>query len=230
MVNVQTHHVPQIVVIDFDRTLSDVKASVEHLYAVTKDFGIDEQTVEAARTQLEDDGGTFEPITYLKTQLSDEQMEAFYQQFLATKMDSLFPDAQPFLQLLEENEIPFYVLTYGVSFKWQELKVGGSSYNGPMKVMDHSDKGAEIIKWKNADGKYVMPTSQLDKATWVADTICLIDDKASAFKSLPDDCTGYLIQRSETILPSQQGQTPEHVQLIKSFGDLTITDHKLLTK
>lgn len=207
--------------------MSDVQKSVEHLYAVVKDFGIDALTIETARTQLEDDGGTFEPITYLQSVLSKEQMQEFYKKFLEVKMDSLFSDTQPFLNLLKENHIPFYVLTYGVSYKWQELKVGGSSYTGPMKVMEHSDKGAEIKTWKNSEGKYVLPIQQNDSTEWIADTICLIDDKASAFKSLPDDCTGFLIQRNETLLPSQQGEIPNHVQLIKSFNELTIRNQLL---
>ncbi len=219
-------HIPQAVVIDFDRTLSDVQKSVEHLYAVTKEFGIDAEKIESARRALEDDGGTFEPITYLQSVLTKDQMKEFYAKFLATRMDSFFDDAHPFLSLLEANNIPYYVLTYGVSSIWQELKVKGSGYDGPMKIMDHSDKGAEIAKWRNSEKKYALPLFQ--NIQWTADTICLIDDKASAFKSLPEDCTGYLIQRSKTQLPSQQGKVGNHIQTIKSLSELTI-QNKILT-
>jgi hypothetical protein len=227
--SLRTIEIPQIVAIDFDRMLASDEVSMERLYAVAIDFSINTRHIDAAREQTEQDGGSFEPLTIVKTELDDDaRFEAFLEHYKSLDgYPLLFPDAAPFLSRLDEAGVAHKVLTYGVSALWQETKILASGYTGDFEVMEHSDKGHRIAAWKR-DGKYVFERPD-QGIVYLADTICLLDDKAKAFASLPTDCTGFWIKRSEVLLPSQRGEVPRDlVQDIYSLGELAVQNQRVV--
>lgn len=222
--------VPQIVVLDFDRMLASDEVSMERLYAVSVELNLDNKLIDDARVATENDGGSFEPLTIVEQLLgSQERFETFLERYRAISgYELLFPDAQPFLGRLDEAGVPHRVLTYGVSTLWQQLKIQGSGYSGPYDVMEHSDKGERIASWRNAAGKYEI-VCENERTLYVADSVCLLDDKAKAFKSLPKDCTGFWVKRTEVLLPSQRGEVPrDRVEEVYSLGELVVRDRRLV--
>lgn len=219
---------PELVVIDFDRTLGNVDASMERLYLASAAVGLDANVIKEARLSTENDGGSFDPYTFVQQTLSPEALETFNTHFITADGPSiLYDDAEPFLKQLDLNAVPYHVLTYGVNPEWQRLKVAASGYKGSMTVMDHIDKGAYINEWKHENELF---SPDEDGITLSAKTVSLIDDKAKAFTSLPGDCHGFLLQRAGEILPSQQGNIAPHVAVITSLEELIIKNGSLLKR
>jgi hypothetical protein len=220
--------VPQLVVLDFDRMLASDETSNERIYAAAVEFNVDVAALDKAREGIEQDGGSFEPLTTIQGLVAPDTFRAIVERFKTEDAyPLLYPDASPFVDRLDAAGVPHMVLTYGVSPAWQELKVTSSGYDGSFVVMEHSDKGERIASWRNEAGKYVFEDA--DKGVrYEADFVCLLDDKAKAFKSLPSDCTGYWVKRSEILKPSQQGTVPTHVEGIYGLTELVVQDKRLV--
>lgn len=196
-------------VLDFDRTLGDVDAALTRFYNAASVLGIDIEAIKEARKLKENDGGSFNPLEHIPTVLIPQLEE----QFVAGDGPSiLYSDVKPFLANLQDQGIPHHVVTYGDS-KWQELKLRASGYRGEATVIKDKDKGAHISA-TYSEGVY--------KVGFKAKSTILIDDKADAFKSLPQDCKGYFIQRSGTKLKSQEGELPPHVTTIRSLSEIVL--------
>lgn len=220
--------VPQLVVLDFDRMLSDVEASTERLYAIATDFNIDVTALEAARRNAEQDGGSFAPLNIIKELLDERALRLLVGRYKALKgYEVLFPDVAPFIRRLEAAGIPHMVLTYGVSELWQLCKVRASAYAGPVEILDHADKGRHIASWRDDAGVYVFEDKR-QGLRFEAESVCLLDDKAKAFADLPEDCTGFWVKRSEVLLPNQRGSIPEdRVESIYGLAELAVNDRRL---
>ncbi|MEP7166421.1 MAG: hypothetical protein ABI758_00400 [Candidatus Woesebacteria bacterium] len=215
---------PQIIVIDFDRTLGDVEASMERFYQAATLVGIETDDIKEARKKVEDDGGSFEPLRYVKQKLSTDTYGQFREHFVyASTPAILYPDAPAFLETVKN--VPHCVLTYGVNAEWQELKIAASGYTGPFTVTAAAKKGKMLSTWKNADNEYVLQRENGIQVS--APSLCLIDDKASAFEGLGTDCSGFLLQREGFLLASQRGEIPAGVTVIRSLSELAIVDNQL---
>lgn len=218
--------VPQLVALDFDRTLGDVSASMERLYLAAKECGIEADSIIAAQKATEADGGSFDPLPFVQKQLTPQLIETFYAYFLSDGPSILYPDAKRLLEKLAKSGVPHHVLTYGVNVKWQELKLYASGYRGSYLIMPTSDKGSEIEGWQNQGGQFRL-YDQKKETMYLAPSVCLIDDKAVSFHALPDTCTGYLLQRPGGKLSSQQGEVSSSIQVISSLDELDIVQGKL---
>jgi hypothetical protein len=224
----QIQTVPQLVAIDFDRTLADVAAALTRLYAVAETYGIDKREIEAKRIITEDDGGTFDPLSLIEEKLPPEKVAQFRDDFIARKGPPLlYDDSLIFLQGLEESRMPYHLLTYGVNPKWQELKIRASGFVGDVTIMDHPRKGEAIAKWRQPDGRYGL---RQGNKLYVANYVCLIDDKATAFTSLPEGSSGFLVQRSIISLPSQRGALPPGIVKVFGLTELIVKQGRITKK
>ncbi len=230
-----SRHVPQVAIIDFDRTLGDVDASMKRFYNAAEFVGVNAAHVKSAQTKTEADGGTFEPLSFVKDQLDEEGYAAFKNHFITADGPSImYPESQPFLDMLTEKNMPFVVRTWGVSAEWQHLKIAAAGYTGAYEVMDKKDKGAEIESWRQetADGNsiIVVPDHPSSPELITADSAVLIDDKASSFKSLNRKDTGFwIVPKDGELLKSQQGDVPANVQKT-SLDELTVVEGHIVKK
>jgi len=222
--------VPQAVVIDFDRTLGDSEKCLNRLYTVAEHFGVNTQFIQEESKRVVDTGGSFDPLQYVKEALTASQMKDFEHAFIHAEGEPLvYDDVIPFMRMLDDNDIPYAVLTHGVSREWQELKLKASGYSGPYKIIEHREKAKEIAKLQSSDGIYLFSSlysqSPDPSETIRANTLCLIDDKAVSFTGLPASCMGYLLVRGEKRQKSQQGKIPWNTVPIRSLGNLESVNH-----
>lgn len=216
--------VPQIVAIDLDRTLLDSDAVMKRFSIIASQYGIDVEQIKKSQAKVEQDGGSFNPLVFIKNAHIPE--EEFCQKFIASDNPPiLYDDAQPFLDRLDARNVPYHILTYGVSSTWQELKLKAIGFHNNATILDKSEKGGEIIKWMRDDDKFAMIIG--DKR-YTADSVCLVDDKPNAFNSFPAGCTGFLLRRRDNLLPSQQGVFPKVVEIVNSLNELQIANGKLV--
>lgn len=210
---------PQLAILDFDRTLGDTGTAMKRLYAVIErgDYAVDAGKLRDAQQSAEAAGRSFSPLRFINEHVHD--MQHFREAYLDfEQMPLLYEDAALFLQVLAAAKIPFMVMSYGDDLEWQELKIRASGYAGPLRLIEHKDKGLEIATFKVGD-TYTVSGSDYSLS---AASICLIDDKADSFRGLPADCTGVWLRRSEELLPSQRGNVPKHVTIASRLDELTV--------
>ncbi len=222
---IHEYNVHQAVALDLDRTLGSVKAAMARFYAAARFCGIPVEQIDEERREVESKGGTFEPLHSIEDKLTPELRHKFNYRFTTLKNPPiLYDDAITFLNNLERNAMPFHLITYGVNPEWQRLKVEASGFRGGVTILDDSNKGREIAGWSSG-GKYELALEGgAEKTVYRADTVCLIDDKAVAFNDLPQDCSGFLLQRGDELLASQQGSVPENVRTIHSLDELIVVN------
>lgn len=219
--------VPQAVVLDFDRTLGSVEASMARLYSAADAVGLTTADIAEAQKRIEDISGSFEPLSTVREALDDEAYAAFKEHFLTAEGPAImYDDAVRLLERFDEAEMPYAVMTYGVNAEWQALKVAASGYKGRVIIMDHTDKGTDMSAMRNEDGVYELSVGEDESVRVRADSLCLVDDKAQSFRSLSEDNTGFMVVRGE-LKPSQQGALPENVQTITSLDALEIVNGQL---
>lgn len=249
--SVPEYRVPDILVLDFDRMLGDVDYCVERLYTVAALHGIRTDAIREARARVEDDGGTFEPLTYIKTLFSDKDGTGLYtpspsyEQFTydyvtfqepleyplevdaygAESRSVLYPDAHRLLARLAQANIPYIVMTYGVSPEWQQLKLMAADHPLGYTVTSTPQKSKALLGMRGDDGLFSMYVAANGKpAIYRAARLLFIDDKAAAFEDFPQDPAyrGLRLQRSSQLLPSQQGDLPPGVESFSSLDHLKI--------
>jgi hypothetical protein len=136
----------------------------------------------------------------------------------------MYPDASRFLLRLQVANFPHSIITYGINTEWQLLKIDATGYRAATKIMSTPDKGAEIERCRHEDGIYSYGQMLGGGDTFHAASAVLIDDKATAFRGLPENCSGFFLQRSEQLLASQRGEVPEKVIAIRSLDELHVRD------
>jgi len=218
---------PEILVLDFDRTLGEVARCMDRLFVVAKQFGLDAEAIREAQAKTQADGGSFEPLSLVRTMLGDDaHYDAFMRQYKKLPGHPvLYEDAARFLLTLESAHIPNTVATYGVSREWQEAKLIASGYKGTYDILKTPDKAALIRSWQNEAGLFEFRDSET--SGWIAVSVCLIDDKASAFANLPEGVRGYLVQRDRQQLESQRGEVSERVERINSLAQLAVVNGRV---
>lgn len=221
------HTVPQLVVLDFDRTLGDVDAAMARLFSVAETLGIATDTIKEAQKKVQADGGSFDPLQYVQAQLEPATFNAFLDSYRQRAEPTLlYPDAERLLARLSAHSVPFIVVTYGVNHTWQHLKVTASGYTGPLRILDHPHKAQELHSWEEQEKETFSPPAVPIRTG----SLCLVDDKPISFAGLPENCQGYWIVRSTAKLPSQQGSVPENVVVINTLDELDIQDGQLACK
>jgi hypothetical protein len=197
---------------------------MQRLYNAAAGYeGISAEQIAAQKVAREKIGKTFDPLSYIKDTLSEADYAVFCSEFvLADEPPVLYEDAERFLDLLQETDVPHIILTFGDNYEWQVLKLAAAGYPVGRGIMENSDKGGKIENLRSEDGKFHFRVHTGGVARYHADSMILIDDKSIAFNSLPEDCTGFKVKRGEE-LPNQQGPVPDRVETIESFDELTVT-------
>ena len=225
--HVPLYHIPQVVALDFDRTIANNAAYMERFYMAAADIpGVSIEGIKLKKRVVEASGETFDPLQYVERVFVSErnrtQYEAFCTRFIEIEEPNvLYDDAVRFLDMLQQADVPHIVLTYGSNIAWQRLKLEAAQYPFSTKVIRHSNKGAEIKKYRHSDGTFQFRVSMGGAAEYVANAMVLIDDKSSAFNEFPEAYPGFKVVRGKE-LPSQQGQIPNTVRVITSLDELTI--------
>ena len=217
--------VPQIAVLDFDRTLGNIEACMYRFYAVAGDLGVNLEPIKTSRLETESRGGSFDPYSLIDNDL----LEEFDRRFLSAEEPPIFyDDVNPFLAELQQDNIPHLVVTYGVNPDWQKLKIAASGFKGNVVIIGHEDKGTEINSWRNPENQFALTDG--DQRKILGRSVCLIDDKAKAFKSLPSGCSGFWLQREDA--KPQKGEIilPPDVKIIHSLSELTVAGKLLKLK
>ena len=216
---------PQIIALDLDRTLGNVDACMVRFNSVAKSLGINTKENEEKRAETESRGRSFDPYSFIPENLREE----FDRHFLsADEPPILYDDVNPFLAKLQQNNIPHLVVTYGVNPDWQKLKIAASGFKGNVVIIGHEDKGTEINSWRNPENQFALTDG--DQRKILGRSVCLIDDKAKAFKSLPSGCSGFWLQREDA--KPQKGEIilPPDVKIIHSLSELTVAGKLLKLK
>lgn len=229
--NMPTYHIPEVMVLDFDRMLGDVSACMQRFYTAADLEGIDTERIAVARKGIEDDGGSFEPLSYVKEQLNEDSYRSFCRNFIsADGPEVLYPDAQRFLLALQYADVPHIIMTYGANPEWQQLKLRASGYAVGYIITDTPDKGASLMALRSTTGTgepgtFNMYVAAHGCAKYYAEKLTFIDDKATAFANFPEDdrYKGFWLQR-DTLLESQKGSIPRNVEIIHTLDELIITE------
>lgn len=225
------YDIPEELVLDFDRMLGDVSACMTRFYTAAELAGFEVDGIKEARKVTEDDGGTFEPLSYIKERLDETSYEIFCKDFIFQPgPDVLYPDAQRFLSILQYADVPHTIMTYGVNPEWQRLKLKASGYPMGCTITDNPDKSAGLQALRSTTptgepGTFNMQIAAYGRANYRAESLIFIDDKAKAFANFPQDpqYRGFWLQRGG-LLPSQEGSVPSNVATIHSLDELMVTE------
>jgi hypothetical protein len=216
--------------LDLDRTLTEVLATNSLLEQVCTGFSVDIDALKNAQANAELVGESFQEHRYLLDNLDPRFSIAEVEQaFMVAAKDAqlLYNDAKTFINELDERNLPIIIVTYGER-NWQSLKVRASGLDKyPCIVTNQKVKGDLIASWRKITGEFA---PQGYDENLLSTSVVLVDDKAESFKSLPNDCLGFLIRRpNEKILESQKGDVGENVIKVASLSEIiTILKEKRL--
>jgi hypothetical protein len=225
--NIPTYRIPEAMVLDFDRMLGDVSACMQRFYTAADIENIDTASITAARKTVEDDGGSFEPLSHIKALLDQESYERFCRNFIFQPgPEILYPDAKRFLSLLQYADVPHIIMTYGVNPEWQQLKLKASGYPMGYTVTDTPDKSASLVALRSMTptgqpSTFDMYVAAHGQAKYHADTLTFIDDKGAAFANFPQDDSykGFWLRRD-----GQTEATPSNITIIHSLDEIMVTE------
>ncbi|MDB5167489.1 MAG: hypothetical protein JWN26_634 [Candidatus Saccharibacteria bacterium] len=210
--------------IDFDRCLSDTDKLDKIFYELAGDEYPQLDAVELlrARNEIENTGRTFDQIGALQKVFNESELADFLDVFIsrAIREDVLSLGARDFIKALESHNLPYGLVTFG-GIRWQQVKIKASGVDSiPTLITDHTGKGEIIAKWQQTDGTFLIPSDLTAKELYVK-TVVLLDDKAIAFKGLPQASRGYWVQSTtKPLLPSQTGAIPDNVRIARGLDQV----------
>lgn len=205
---------------DYDRTFLDTNVAFTRFVEVCVGSGIDRAKLFAAKEQEEATAGSFDVMGHLVKQgVSEGDMAGLYKSFVASSdpKELLYPDVPEYLERLIDSGLPNLIVTYGAP-AWQEAKLeAGGLADSPHLITPKKHKGELITSWKVGD-HYTVVASCGQILT--GNSVVLVDDKAPSFNGLPDDCSGYLLQRGGEVLESQKGSVPPQVKTVNGLSEI----------
>lgn len=208
-------------ILDFDRCLGNTDAIQTLLEKViTSKLHISTESFAAARVQMESEAKTFTTIQHIHLLLKqsgdritwEDLREALIE--AAHDVDLLSPFARDLLAKLDENDLPYGIITYGAEEAWQLTKLEIAGLLGvPHLVTKIETKGELLMGWQQPDGTFSIPPAlSKDFVPQIVNEIILVDDKAKSFWNIPDGVHGvHVIAPSGNTLPAQQGSVPASV-------------------
>lgn len=215
--------------IDFDRCIGNVDTLSGLFGDILQEKGalVDVEGLNAARTQQEAIGGSFDVLTYVERALSDD---ALYHELLAeylrraepVRATLVNPGTYELFDYLDARSIPYGIVSYG-NQGWQSLKIAAAGYSQvPYYILSHSRKGEIVANWQSAEG-FVIPQVLATKGGLVSDKVVLVDDKAVSFTGLPVDARGYWVRPAQ-LMVSQKGSVPASVMTVGSLLEVVETE------
>ncbi len=210
--------------IDIDRCVLKTGDCVGITLEAAEAFGMTaEETaaVCAAQAAIEQDGGSFEPLSAIKAALPTKKYMAFGDFLLkSTQAQGVYPDAARLQQRLWRpgdlgQPFPHYYATWGVSPLWQGVKAPMADCHGLVVITRSSDKGPlmdELEGPSGTDDLIGVDTNGTPVAVFHAPSQEIVDDKTNAVKSLSRKNRGKVLwRRDEKRLPSQGTEIPPAV-------------------
>lgn len=192
-------------VVDFDRCLGNIDGSFEIIKEVVHELGIVNRDIfKSMRKEIESDGLTFsalEQITAIRPDVNMDEVEKLYIKHASTKPENLLePGATEFIDYLKETDSSFCIMSYGDK-KWQDIKIKSCGLDRVHTVIvDSASKSEYIRKWFYSNRKeFIIPKKFfVNNKSREYDEVVLIDDKISAFKTLPKEARGYYVSGSSS--------------------------------
>lgn len=226
-------------VLDFDRTLGSTVLLYELFQEIVESV-VDNEAVrrlDSVRHAVEDDGGSFDSITYVQDILASAGKADSWQQiedeFITRAHQSGFlePGAERLINYLDTHHYSYGIVTYGGE-SWQRLKIRAVGLDGiPAIVTKTQGKGELIASWCQVDGRYEVPGSlNRNGEPLTVESIVLIDDNALNFEGLPSDAVGYYIQNTTTRDRSNQltAPIPRHIRTVPGLnGVIRMLEHDI---
>lgn len=197
--------------LDFDRTISSVDIVMEAVEHVCDKLGLDYQKVRTQKELTEAGGHSFSVPTVVMS-LWPEQYDAFCAELKVVEhLNSIYPDATEFMQILNKTNQTFVIITYGDP-DWQLLKMHFAGLDSvPHIICDIPEKNV-LLEQLRTDNGFELHTSE---GIITTATITLVDDKPAAFETPCNGVSGILIERRD-----RHVLVPPNVQLITSFNEL----------
>lgn len=215
-------------ILDFDRCLGNTDAIQMLLEKVmTTEFNIPTDTFREARAAMEGVGKTFTTIRHIHELLNATSSTKTWEDIrlrlvtAAQSVDLLLPDARTLLSILDERQLPYGIITYGVEEPWQltKLEIAGL-LDVPHLVTKIETKGELLTGWKQPDETFMIPpalTRRFEPLT--VEEVVLVDDKARSFWNIPDGVRGiHVVAPGGNHLPAQQGDIPSSVTDVTGLG------------
>ena len=208
-------------VLDFDRCIGDtngIQAVLERV--MLRETGIPTSALRASRTQIESTGRTFDTIRHVQALLEEAGNPVSWEHLRealiaeAKTLDLLLPDTRTLLRRLQDENITYGIITYGIEEAWQLTKLELAGLLGvPHLVTRIETKGELLSGWKQPDGSFIVPPAlSKDFVPKKVSQLIFLDDKAKSFWNIPEGVRGvHVIAPGGNILPSQQGDLPPHV-------------------
>jgi hypothetical protein len=208
---------PEAWVLDLDRFLIGERLYALYYEAAAKILKSD--MLREARLEAEARGESFDASDWLEVRHPGAKTD-IENIFLKTAraQDVLQEGGVELLQLLDEKEIPYLILTYGGEPN-QRLKLRAARLDHVPHIITSTKHKAEVITtwYDDAARHFTLP---LDPAV-CAESIVLGDDKPVAFRHLPEQARGYLV-RSD--LPDTVA-LPGDVIWVKSLRDVISSEY-----
>lgn len=205
-------------IIDLDRTLVDVSKVMKFTEVVCNEIGIDFAKIYETQQDLHSRGTAYSPISYIKAQ-SGQKVVKFKNFFieLAREDKLLFDDARQLLTQLNQKNRDIMVLTHGAEEDWQLLKLEATSLISiPHIIVNTRRKSAIIRSWVTKDGRYKPSLKGLSTYK----SCVFIDDRMEAFDEFPDNCEGYLLDRTGNY--KNDKKLPRNIKIINTLSEVSI--------
>lgn len=190
-------------VLDFDRCLGNVDANFNLLKKVVHELSvIDELSFQSARDMSESRGVSFSAFEYIRNYSSEVDLDVIEEKFihyaLTVKASLLETGAAELIDYLKATNREFCIMSSGEE-RWQKIKIKAAGFGSvPSLIVSNNKKSNLISKWQSQDSsKFIIPSFCFsDQISKVANEIVLVDDKSTAFESLPVGSRGYLVYGS----------------------------------
>lgn len=238
---VKPRTVETFAVIDLDRTLLNTSALIELLYSQLLAHGFTSEQIAAELSFIEQQTGTsFSLFDHIEKTHSRELLESILEKVLLLAEDGdldidtlLCEGAARLLELLEHNDVPHVILTYGnevdQAFKLSLVrKLLRKSEEGlPAAITDEPKKAAWIsATWDDIDesGAIAIPEAIAGVGHLRARSVVIIDDKQSNLDSDNPAVKGILVNNLAT-RPSGSMSTDDLVRCIETGMSLTHIAH-----
>lgn len=216
--NNQTDLTAYYFVLDFDRTLGNTTA----LYVLFQEIiesVVDNDAMhqlDRVRHEVEDKGGSFDSIYYVKEILSaagkSDKWQTIEDEFIRRANPDVYlePGARRLIDYLDTHRCHYGIVTFGGE-QWQRLKIRAVGLGDvPAIVTDTQEKGRLLSSWRQSDGLFLIPEELTGGVVVEVSTIVLIDDNPLNFENFPDGAIGFYVQNATTrnreyvLAPSQQ--------------------------
>lgn len=214
-------------VLDFDRCLGDTDKAHDILWSVIEtETGITVEELRTTKANVEQRGLTFDTLHYLASELRRQKHSKTWQDVRAVYVAAakqagiLMPDASELLDVLDERQIPYGVLTYGKE-AWQltKLEASGLVARGvPFEITQIEHKGRVLSSWQHGDELVVPPAMTRNFGPLSVQSLVFLDDKPRSFIGLPGNVCGICVRPSYPLRLTQQGPLPDRIYEVQGIN------------